>query len=392
LRVIPKLLQVTGAIVLDYKTFMDVNPGFKPHIKQYTVDRASDSDHIENGVISLESIPSSPPRRLIVPGKIRYEVDPRTTAGIDDLQALLSPGVTPRYSLFGKVWGYFQVSEKILTPIDWKPDPTRDLQIDPKQKELISDMIKQYGSEQKRKSDIVAGKGNGLIILLHGKPGCGKTLTAGMANKITQIHKILTSDIELFAEQERRPLYSVSACDLGDFPWQYEERIMRIFKVAQSWNAISLFDEADIFLGQRTSGGDYRRQILTSLFLHILEYFEGIMFLTTNRISDFDEALESRVQIIVHYPPLGAESRAKIWEKHVKDEMMSSDEDLATLCQELGKQYSLNGREIRNLAQASVRICRQRNQKLSKEMIDDFYNLRYRHKDGIRRYMKPSGT
>ena len=307
---------------------------------------------------------------------------------MDDLKALLSPGVTPGYSLLGKFWGYFQVNDANLTPIEWKSDPVEDLQIDPKQKALISDMIKQYGSEQIRKSDIVAGKGNGLIILLHGKPGCGKTLTAGARQKTLFIYQILTSEIELFAEQERRPLYSVSACDLGDFPWQYEEKILTIFKVAQSWKAILLFDEADIFLGQRNSRGDYRRDMLTSLFLRISEYFEGVMFLTTNRMSDFDEALESRVQIIVHYPPLGPESRAKIWEKHIKEETVPPDWHLTAVCQEFGKRYNLNGREIRNLVQASARICRQRNQPLSKDMIEDIYDLRYRHRDGIRKYLK----
>lgn len=30
------------------------------------------------------------------------------------------------------------------------------------------------------RDDLMAGKGNGLIMLLHGGPGTGKTLTAGM--------------------------------------------------------------------------------------------------------------------------------------------------------------------------------------------------------------------
>lgn len=30
-----------------------------------------------------------------------------------------------------------------------------------------------------KRDDIIASKGNGLIILLHGGPGTGKTLTAG---------------------------------------------------------------------------------------------------------------------------------------------------------------------------------------------------------------------
>lgn len=30
-----------------------------------------------------------------------------------------------------------------------------------------------------KRDDLIAGKGNGLIMLLHGGPGTGKTLTAG---------------------------------------------------------------------------------------------------------------------------------------------------------------------------------------------------------------------
>jgi SpoVK/Ycf46/Vps4 family AAA+-type ATPase len=30
-----------------------------------------------------------------------------------------------------------------------------------------------------KREDLIAGKGNGLIMLLHGGPGTGKTLTAG---------------------------------------------------------------------------------------------------------------------------------------------------------------------------------------------------------------------
>jgi hypothetical protein len=63
-----------------------------------------------------------------------------------------------------------------------------------------------------------------------------------------------------------------------------EGQLSRIFKTASHWNAILLLDEADVFLEQR-SPDNLTRNGLVSVFLRKLEYYEGIMFLMTNRVS-----------------------------------------------------------------------------------------------------------
>lgn len=180
----------------------------------------------------------------------------------------------------------------------------------------------------------------------------------------------------------------MSSNDLGDEIWLYEEKLQTIFKVAQSWKAVLLIDEADIFLSKRTLGGDYYRNHFTSLFLRVLEYFEGIMFLTTNLSIEIDDAIESRVQLLVPFYSLNESDRAKIWKRQMKDARIPPDWDLAEKCDVFGRRYNLNGRDIRNLVQVSRKICQQKDQPLSEELIDDVFELRYRRKGDIRNSFK----
>jgi hypothetical protein len=53
-----------------------------------------------------------------------------------------------------------------------------------------------------------------------------------------------------------------------------------------------LLDEADVFLAQRDST-DVQRNALVSIFLRKLEYYQGILILTTNLITHCDIAFES---------------------------------------------------------------------------------------------------
>lgn len=74
----------------------------------------------------------------------------------------------------------------------------------------------------------------------------------------------------------------------------------------------------------------------------------GILFLTTNRKQDFDDAFMSRIHLAVEYPPLSEHQRERIWKSlamklDVSDELQ--EEGFARLAREL----ELNGREIKNL-------------------------------------------
>ena len=72
-----------------------------------------------------------------------------------------------------------------------------------------------------------------------------------------------------------------------------------IFKIASRWHAILLLDEADVFLVER--GADAHTNALVSVFLRELEHFDGILFLTTNRMQTFDPAILSRIHLPLRY-------------------------------------------------------------------------------------------
>jgi hypothetical protein len=100
------------------------------------------------------------------------------------------------------------------------------------------------------------------------------------------------------------------------------------------------------------------------VFLRILEYYEGILFLTTNRVGDFDEAFKSRIHVILHYPQLDNAAMAKIWQNLI-DNMERLRPDIQL--NEAAQTYVLenrevqntkwNGRQIRNAFQTAVALA-----------------------------------
>jgi ATPase family associated with various cellular activities (AAA) len=91
-----------------------------------------------------------------------------------------------------------------------------------------------------------------------------------------------------------------------------ETQLPLIFSRAEKWNAVRLLDEADVFLEQRSSH-DVHRNALVSVFLRELEYYQGIMFLITNRVKQIDDAIASRVHLPLCYKSLSLADRRGIW-------------------------------------------------------------------------------
>ena len=100
------------------------------------------------------------------------------------------------------------------------------LVLPPSRKRLIEALVLSHGSPARETADLIAGKGEGSIFLLHGPPGVGKTLTA-----------------EAIAELLRRPLYSVSMGELGTTPEALETRLQEILELAVPWGALVLIDD-----------------------------------------------------------------------------------------------------------------------------------------------------
>ncbi|KLU91598.1 hypothetical protein MAPG_10116 [Magnaporthiopsis poae ATCC 64411] len=149
---------------------------------------------------------------------------------------------------------------------------------------------------QREEFDIVKGKGKGLILLLHGAPGVGKTSTA-----------------EGVAELFKKPLFQITCGDLGTTAEEVEKALETNFALANRWDCILLLDEADVFLAERTKL-DFKRNGLVAVFLRVMEYYAGVLFLTTNRVGDFDEAFTSRIHISLYYPELDNDKTVKVFE------------------------------------------------------------------------------
>jgi SpoVK/Ycf46/Vps4 family AAA+-type ATPase len=162
-----------------------------------------------------------------------------------------------------------------LQEISWSAVSWNSLVLGAKHKTLIRSLTMQHKRRAELFDDIVAGKGKGLIGLLSGSPGCGKTLTA-----------------EAIAELTFRPLYVVSAGELGTTATDVDKNLTQILELARTWDAVLLLDEAEVFLQKRTPS-DINRNALVSIFLRQLEYYKGILILTTNMVQTCDPAFES---------------------------------------------------------------------------------------------------
>ncbi|KAG9219720.1 hypothetical protein CCMSSC00406_0010183 [Pleurotus cornucopiae] len=192
-----------------------------------------------------------------------------------------------------------------MEDVVWSDEAFNRLVLGHKQKSLIYSLVKQHAARADIFDDIVVGKGRGLINLLAGRPGCGKTLTA-----------------EAVAEVTHRPLYAISAGELGTFSTDVDMKLSQISELAQTWNAVLLLDEAEVQL----------------------EYYQGIIILTTNMVS---LTTNSRIHFSVHYPDLDFDARKEVWGTFigkVKLDTASMREDVVNSLAQL----KLNGRQIKN--------------------------------------------
>ncbi|ORY63320.1 AAA family ATPase [Pseudomassariella vexata] len=238
-------------------------------------------------------------------------------------------------------------------------------------KELLMGLVKNHGiSESSNWShgyqldDIVADKGKGLIILLYGPPGVGKTSTA-----------------QTIAIAAGKPLFSIGVADVGTSAKLVESNLEKIFDLATSWKAVLLIDEADVFLQSRARGElgpTTERNALVSVFLRVLEYYQGIMILTTNQISQFDVAVQSRIHIAIRYEKLKEYQTWAIFKSFMEQyEARGLVDQLDTRMIERWAKGELpkknfDGRQIRNIVTSAMGIARSAERKMNH---DDLLNV-----------------
>ncbi|KAL9126196.1 MAG: hypothetical protein Q9217_004725 [Psora testacea] len=233
-------------------------------------------------------------------------------------------------------------------------DAFKKLVLEEKQKSLIRSLVSEHGEESEdgeggsqHVEDIIEGKGKGVVILLHGPPGVGKSLTA-----------------ESVAQDTNKPLFAVSVADIGLTPTEVEVNLSQLFNLASLWKAVLLFDEADVFLEARNKS-DMERNALVSVLLRVMEYYEGILILTTNRIKTFDLAVQSRVHLAIRYQDLSAVDRKKILKNFSSQLTRENCSDLRAIENYIDDfDEDLNGRQIRNVFSSAMALARDRKEKV----------------------------
>ena len=105
----------------------------------------------------------------------------------------------------------------------------------------------------------------------------------------------------------------ISSGELGESPSIIHEKLTGILELTELWDAVLLLDEADVFLAARDDFSLARNAII-SIFLRELEYYQGVIILTTNRITSIDAAFQSRIHFSLKYPDLDLAGRVAIWQ------------------------------------------------------------------------------
>jgi len=194
--------------------------------------------------------------------------------------------------------------------------------------------------------DFVPGKSGGTTILCQGAPGLGKTLTA-----------------EVYSEVVGKPLYRVHSGQLGTTAASVGATLSGILRRAVRWDAILLLDEADVYIRRRDN--DLEHNAIVAEFLRTLEYFNGLLFMTTNRIDDVDDAILSRCIATIHYETPPTPHAVRLW-------TLLADQFGADLSGDLIDALTVaypkaSGRDIKELLKLTTRYCNVKQIPLSME-------------------------
>lgn len=212
-------------------------------------------------------------------------------------------------------------------------------------KEFLTTLI-QYSADIFE--DIVAGKSGGTICLLEGGPGIGKTLTA-----------------EVYSEKMHRPLYRVQSSQLGLSPKEVEESLKEVLQRADRWNAILLIDEADVYIRARSS--DLIQNAIVGVFLRLLEYYKGVLFMTTNRGSEVDDAIVSRMTARFIYEKPTRSAQKEIWKALVKHNAVRlTDEEIDAIV----TYHDMSGRDIKNALKLCLILSRNTGLPITTKTVD----------------------
>src|SRR5256714_6235375 len=184
----------------------------------------------------------------------------------------------------------------------------------------------------------------GVRALFVGPSGTGRTLAAvWLATKL---------GIPLY----RVDLASVTSKYIGET----EKNLAQLLARAERAEVVLLFDEADSLFGKRTEvkeANDRFANAQTNYLLQRIEYFDGIVFLTSNSRARFDSAFSRRLDMVVEFPAPGPEERRALWQSHLGLNHCLAQKEL----NQLAAGADLCGGNIRNIVLTAAVLAHEKN-------------------------------
>lgn len=239
-----------------------------------------------------------------------------------------------------------------MKPYVYRPEIRNNLILPAEHEDLIDALT---GDMDVLMEDIVSGKSGGTTIICQGPSGTGKTLTA-----------------EVFAEVVKRPLYRVHSGQLGIDAEGVENELKEAMSRAKRWGAVMLIDEADVFVMQR--GASLELNAVCGVFLRVLEYFDGLLFLTTNRLDAIDDAILSRCIAHITFRVPDEDERTKLWKSlgqvfNLKLTKVTKTNVPAQLARLFPK---ATGRDIKGLIRLTIKYARRRKKEVTLDDLKRF--------------------
>ncbi len=216
---------------------------------------------------------------------------------------------------------------------------------------LVSDLeVLRQEADAEDKSRTIKAKAQSNVILAKGPAGTGKTLTA-----------------EVYAEHKQRPLYEVQSGQIGVEPEDIEANLKAILNRSVRLRMPLLINEADVFIQSR--GRDLKQAAVVSVFLRLLEYHNGLVFLTSNRADDIDHAIISRCIAQIRFDIPKEEDRVRLWK------IMLSEFNVHLNLGDMERAAKIfpetAGRDIQNLIRLTSRVCKACDEKFDLEALID---------------------
>ncbi|OQD95766.1 hypothetical protein PENVUL_c105G04986 [Penicillium vulpinum] len=339
-------VNINGRVAVDAAFFYEMQPNYsRPSLRDIGV-----KDKVGIAVFDIGAMLMEDRERE----KEKMRGDGVDTQRLSEADLLVACPTVCCFSFKEKM--FLECAVSALRDVDWSPESFDCLKIPSETKTILLSLAKtRLGMIPTIPfDDVIDGKGQGFNILLKyigkpsilsrlpiltrasGPPGVGKTFT-----------------VEATSEYFKLPLYSISAGELvvnhGDSN-ALEQQLETVFKIAKHFNTVLLLDEADAFMEQRTSYHDAHNRLVT-ISLRKLEYYQGILFLTSNRGIQFDDAILSRIHLIIEYENLTREFRRDLWSTFLskactmQGPAIVEEHELRRL-----ESLALNGREIKNVA------------------------------------------